>query len=125
MQKAYVAWLSTKLSVLLFAIMLFISFFLFYTFQSNFQSLDTLHKTTENLARTIDSVCASPFPIETKFTLQDISQLETRKKGDLYYVTLVKDYNATKSVHCVVEETLINNPTQITIKKDNGEVKVS
>lgn len=125
--KGYAAWLSTKMSTLLFAATMFAVFFLFFQFEINFEHVDKLAKTTQNIARTIDSVYSSPYKLEVVLSLDnvDIDKLIVNRSGDFYYLRLEAGGSvAEKSMFSKTKITIINRPDKIKIFKKGDEVQV-
>lgn len=124
--KGFVAWLSSKFSILLFAVVVFSAFFVFFGMQSNFAYLDDQARDAESIARIIDSVCASPFPMETTWPLSQGSELVISSNNSHYYLELYRSgQQIQKAVHCRVENATVSNVTSVTIRKTRTGVSVA
>jgi len=117
--KGFAGWLASKISILLFAILIFSAFAYYLSVQTEFQQQDTVEKQAENLARTIDSISSSPYYMETNYTLAGITKLRitTGTETKLYLHT--DKSTVKKTLHTNAQPTEILNPTDIRITKDN------
>lgn len=126
MKKGFAAWLSSKLSVLVFAMVLFMAFFSFYLMQSNFQSFDKLAKETENLARVIDSAGASPYYLETNFGVVEADKIVVERISGLDYLKMYSgERYIERGLHVNVEAITIENSTSVKVVVFGNIVKLS
>lgn len=128
MKKGFVAWLSTKIGVLIFATIIFASFFFIYAAIQNIEAVDDLNKITENAARIIDSAAAAPGYFQTTIDLENIDRLEinTHPVSGNKYIQLNRGTNSgRKNLYSNVTNVVINNPTHISITNNYGIIIVS
>ncbi len=64
MRRGFIDWLVVKTSILVFAIVLVVAFFLLVDFQFYFADRDVALKNLEDLSFVMDSACSSPYNIE-------------------------------------------------------------
>ncbi|MCD6522463.1 MAG: hypothetical protein J7K68_01835 [Candidatus Diapherotrites archaeon] len=86
--------------------------------------MDRTRQEAEHIARAIDSVCASPFPIRANIKAE-VDALNISSRDGMYYVSVERGgVYIEKGVICSVRATELSNVTQLTIEKRAGEVEV-
>lgn len=117
MRKGYVAWLSEKMAVFIFAAVLFACFSVYLVIQSQYQNnvMKDIH--AQNLARNIDSLPpGSIAEIEFK-----ADKIELAQQGGKYYI----DVNGAKTAVCTPLVTeVIQNTERINLTWAANKVKV-
>ncbi len=114
-------WLTSKVSVLLFAVIVFVSLLSVAAVVKNFQFLESSHREVFSLARIIDAVCSAPFNLQNSFALSATKQVTAGQSANGFFVSVS---GIKRGVHCKVQSTSFN-ASLVNVKKANGALVLS
>jgi hypothetical protein len=122
--RGYVAWLATKVSVLIFAVAIFSAFIVFLAMEQNFERLDGLAKAAEGLCQTIDTLAASPYPAEAFVDLKGIDKIAANASGR--YIAVSSGANTVeRAVVSRLTNASLDGPQRVRLNTSNGLVEIT
>lgn len=115
-------WLLSKVGILLFALVVFVSLVSFGLMVRGFSTLDSNYREAFTLARAIDSICSTPFNAETTVVLRSVKQISAGPTTSTGFFVSVQ--RSRRAVHCPVLPGSFS-ASRVVIKKTNGLVMLS
>ena len=121
MNKGFAVWMATKISFMIYAILILSALFSFYFIVNDFFQQQQVITQTEEIANLIDSISSSPYNSNISINLKNIDYLTINSTPSFNYIMLKKGkYNYSRVIQPNVIKTSMNNPDKISIIKNES-----